>query len=113
MMDPTEDELLALFAATEVTAATDVEGVPLSHVDAQLYADKLAGVSARAGTLALADDLEDVLRDIRKADSFDDLRARLRKRLSKMNRSDLATVVQRVTVLAHSAGKLAVVKVAE
>lgn len=86
------------------------DGLPEGHVRGQVFADDLADDAIRSGANALGPDLAGVLDDVLAMTSYDDLRARLLKRLKGMDRTAVAEVVERATILAHSAGRLAVVE---
>lgn len=89
------------------------DAVPAGQVRAQVFADDLSDDAAAAGAAALGPDLTGVLDDISAAKSYEDLRARLLSRLKGMDRQDVAEVIERATMLAHSAGQLGVVEANE
>jgi phage gp29-like protein len=90
------------------TAKVAKDDIPASHVSGQLFADDLADEAVAAGVKAVTPDLNGVLADIQAMTSYEDLRARLKKRLAGMDRAAAATIIERATILAHSAGRKAV-----
>lgn len=84
--------------------------LPESFIRGQIFADDLTDDSVAAGMKAFGPDLAGVLQDISTCESYDDLRAKLIVRMKGMDRSAIAQVVERATMLAHSAGRLVVVE---
>lgn len=92
------------------TAKKKPDSIPEGQLAAQIFADDLTDDAAQAGNKAFGPDLAGVLDDIAGAKDYEDLRGLLKKRLGGMDRQDVATIVERATLLAHSAGRLGVIE---
>ncbi len=74
----------------------------------QAYVDELAEAGATHGAAVLRPDLADVLRVVREAKDYADLRARLLATYRGLSRERLAQVVEKASVLADLDGRFAV-----
>ena len=88
----------------KLASGDDADGA----IEGQLYADALVERATTAGAKALRADLRVVLGAVEEADSYDDLRRRLREAYPGMDPEKLSGLVEKAMVLAELAGHHAV-----
>ena len=80
------------------------------HVEGQLFVDHVGDIGVEAAKRALAPDLADLLKVVKSATSYQDLRAKLLKAYGKMDPSRFARLMDKCLVLADHAGRHSVLE---